>query len=236
MGITTMSIEALPTQNALSQLRLMQLISPSLPIGSFTYSQGIEWAVEAGWIKDADDLAQWLKEQVHTTLAKIDLPILIRHYEACRAKDVDALSFWNDQLLAYRETSELRQEEQNRGRALASLLPTLDIPFAEQWKAELSRTQSAGFTLAAQGWEIPIKDMLTGYAWSWLENLALAGVKIVPLGQSAGQRVLAELTPELPVAVDTALQLDDENIGASNPALAIASSQHQFQYTRIFRS
>lgn len=221
---------------SLTQLRLMQLTSPSLPIGSFTYSQGIEWAVEAGWIRHADDLAQWLSEQAQTTLAKIDLPILVRHYEACRTGDLGSLTHWNDQLLAYRETSELRQEEKNRGRALASLLVSMGIPNALEWKAELSRTQSAGFTLAAQAWEIPIREMLTGYAWSWLENLALAGIKIIPLGQSAGQQLLADLTPQLPDAVDTAMQLDDTGLGASNPALSIASAQHQFQYTRIFRS
>lgn len=233
---TTMSIETGPQQEALAQLRLMQLISPSLPIGSFTYSQGIEWAADSGWIKNADNLAQWLREQLHTTLAKIDLPLLIRHYEACRNEDLKALSAWNDHLLAYRETSELRQEEHNRGRALASLLITLDIPQAQAWKSELSRSQSAGFSLAAQAWNIPVRDMLTGYAWSWLENLALAGVKIIPLGQSAGQQLLAQLTPELPIAIETALTLADDELGASNPALAIASSQHQFQYTRIFRS
>ncbi len=231
-------IEPAPNQcsPSLAQLRLMQLISPSLPIGGFTYSQGLEWAVEQDWITTADTLAQWLEELAETTLAQIDLPILQRLYTASAHQDSAALDRWNQRLLAYRETAEMRAEERQRGRALATLLRALKVPLAEPWYSQLSGSHLTGFAHAARIWDISPRNMMLGYVWSWLENLVLAGIKLIPLGQSAGQQILLSLTPKLPPLVENALHLDDTAIGASNPALAIASSQHQFQYTRLFRS
>ncbi|MGV6815887.1 MAG: urease accessory protein UreF [Thiotrichales bacterium] len=214
----------------------MQLISPSLPVGGFTYSQGLEWAIEAGWITSAEELGAWLREQAATTLARVDLPLLLRLYECSASKDLEGMTYWSKVMIANRETSELRKEERNRGRAMASLLKSMEVEHAVEWQAELSRTQLAGFAHAAQIWAINKEDMLLGYVWSWLENLVLAGVKIVPLGQSAGQRLLLDISPALPETVETAMILSDEQIGASSPALSIASSQHEFQYTRLFRS
>lgn len=225
-----------PTSPSLAQLRLMQLISPSLPVGGFTYSQGLEWAIEAGWITSAEELGAWLREQAATTLARVDLPLLLRLYECSASKDLEGMTYWSKVMIANRETSELRKEERNRGRAMASLLKSMEVEHAVEWQAELSRTQLAGFAHAAQIWAINKEDMLLGYVWSWLENLVLAGVKIVPLGQSAGQRLLLDISPALPETVETAMILSDEQIGASSPALSIASSQHEFQYTRLFRS
>lgn len=223
-------------QDRLAQLRLMQLISPSLPIGSFTYSQGLEWAVEHQWVSSRATLSQWLAELIETTLTKVDLPLLLRLYDASENNDAKSLEHWSHFLLACRETSELRMEESNRGRALATLLKTLELEHSAEWYAILRLTQSGGFAHAASQWNIPAADMLLGFSWAWLETLVLAGVKIIPLGQSDGQRLMLELAELLPPAVEIALQLKDEEIGASNPALSIASSQHQFQYTRIFRS
>lgn len=235
-GMTIMDRVITDSNLSLAQFRLMQLISPSLPIGSFTYSQGIEWAVEAGWISTKDHLSQWMVEQVQTTLAKLDLPILLRLYDASKTQNLEALSYWSDYLIASRETSELRAEELNRARAFARLLQSLDLPGEPAWFEVLNQCQSAGFAHAARVWEIPKENMLQGFAWSWLENLILAGVKIIPLGQSDGQRLLHDISPTLAGAVSSALNLSDDDIGASNPALSIASSQHQFQYTRLFRS
>ncbi len=226
----------MPTNSRLPLLRLLHLVSPSLPIGAFTYSQGIEWAVEAGWIRDVRDLEDWLADQVHSTLARVDLPLLLRMAGAIADNDSARLKRWSDWLIACRETSELRQEEANRGRALADLLVKLDLPDAVLWRNDLVRCQSAGFAFAASRWQIAPDEAALGYGWSWLENLALAAVKIIPLGQTAGQQVLHRLANKLPATVSTAQTLTDGEIGASNPALALASSRHETQYTRLFRS
>lgn len=217
-------------------LRLLHLVSPSLPIGGFTYSQGIEWAVEAGWIRDAADLEAWLADLTDSTLARLDLPLLLRMHGACVDQDLARLNRCSELLLAYRETGELRQEEVNRGRALADLLASLKLPDAAAWREDLARCQAAGFAFAATRWQIQARDAALGYAWAWLENLVLAAVKLIPLGQTEGQQALQRLTSALPAALVTALVLGDDEIGAGNPALALASSRHETQYTRLFRS
>ena len=217
-------------------LRLLQLCSGTLPIGGFTYSQGIEWAVECGWIKDQASLTDWLTDLIDTSLAQVEVPVLVRLYRACEQGDVDSLAYWSDWLLASREARELRDEERNRGRALASLLVDLDIPLAAEWRDTLAGCQSAGFALAAHAWQIPLQQTAQGFAWAWLENLALAGVKLIPLGQTAGQRILRDLSDVASQAVQRGLELPDDDMGASAPALAIASSRHETQYTRLFRS
>jgi len=224
------------TESALALTRLMHLVSPSLPIGSFTYSQGIEWAVEYGWIDSAESLGEWIEDQLTTSVLHLDLPVLQRLYAAAGEEDVDALESWAQFLIANRETAELRQEEINRGRALADLLVALGVPNAQAWKAILAQCQAAGFAMAATAWGIPYRDAAGGYAWSWLENLVLAAVKIIPLGQTEGQQLLMRLAGILPDAVERSLTIGDDGIGASNPALAIASSRHETQYTRLFRS
>jgi urease accessory protein len=217
-------------------LRLLQLVSPSLPIGGFTYSQGIEWAVESGWIRDRGDLDAWLSDLLHGPLAQVDLPLLLRLQAATEARDREALATWIDWLLASRETAELRAEESNRGRALADLLVAWGLEGAGDWRPELARSQAAAFAFAAADWAINPRVAATGYAWAWLEGLLLAAVKIVPLGQTQGQQALLGLAGRIPLALERALTLEDDAIGASSPALAIASSRHETQYTRLFRS
>lgn len=217
-------------------LRLLQLVSPSLPIGGFTYSQGIEWAVESGWIRGMGDLEDWLADLLHGPLAQVDLPLLLRLQAAAEARDREAFATWIDWLLASRETAELRAEESNRGRALADLLVAWGLEGAGNWRPDLARSQAAGFAFAAAAWAIEPRVAATGYAWAWLEGLVLAAVKIVPLGQTQGQQALARLAAQIPRALELALTLGDDGIGASSPALAIASSRHETQYTRLFRS
>ncbi len=218
-----------------SLMRLLQLCSGSLPIGGFTYSQGIEWAVECGWVDGENSLRDWLESLIDSALGQLEIPVLARLYAAAEADDADALEYWVDYLLAYRESRELRDEEGQRGRALATLLHKLRIPGVERYRPILQRSQSAGFALVAQRWQIPLTQTAQGFAWAWLEGLVLAGVKLVPLGQSAGQRLLVQLGERASAAAMQGLTLD-EAIGASAPALAIASSRHETQYTRLFRS
>lgn len=226
----------MPTESALPLLRLLQLVSPSLPTGAFTYSQGIEWSVEAGWIRDAADLEAWLSDQMRSMLARVDLPLLLRMRQAIVDRDKAQLDRWIDALLASRETRELREEESNRGRALADLLGKLELAEADAWRDDLARCQAAGFAFAAARWRIPADQLALGYAWGWLENQVAAAIKLVPLGQTDGQRVQLALAGELPRALEQALATEDDAIGASAPALAIASARHETQYTRLFRS
>jgi urease accessory protein len=221
---------------AMPLLRLMHLVSPSLPVGGFTYSQGIEWAVEAGWIRDADDLDRWMTDQINAGLVFLDLPLVLRMQIAAVDRDQAAMAGWIDRLLAGRETSELRREEADRGRALADLLVAWGLEDAAVWKRQLARSQLAGFAFAAAAWRIEPQAAASGYAWSWLENLVLAGIKLVPLGQTRGQQTLAGLAALIPSAIQTAMAVTNHEIGASTPALTIASSAHETQYTRLFRS
>lgn len=216
--------------------RLLQLVSPALPTGAFSYSQGLEWAVDAGWITDSATLARWLRESLDSPLCRVDLPILKRLYDAFFDRDNDRLQHWIDLLLACRESRELRTEEMDRGRAMRSLLAGLGL--LPQWLDEtvIARSQLAGFALFAARSEIALEAAATGYLWSWLENQVMAGVKIIPLGQTEGQRLLLELAGVIEPAVNRGLTLADDEIGASSPGLALASCFHETQYTRIYRS
>jgi len=226
----------LPAAASLAQLRLMQLVSPALPIGGFTYSQGLEYAVEAGWVSDVASLQDWLLGLIEDGVRHLEVPVLARLYQACVARDTDALETWGRYLLAARETHELRLEEQQRARALTRLLVELGIPQAQDWRNLLHQCQTAPYALAAVTWDIPVREAALGLAWSWLENMVAAAIKLVPLGQTDGQRVLLVLAEALPTAVEAGLQLNDHELGSSAPFLAVASSLHETQYTRLFRS
>lgn len=217
-------------------LRLFQLASPALPVGAYAYSQGLEWAVEARWVHDEASLAAWLDDQLHHTLPRVDLPILARLHAAAAAGDDGALVHWSRELVALRETRELVADDCDRGRALARLLRDLGVDAAAPWPARDAVPFAAATALAAAAWELPLDPTLHAYAWGWLENQVLAGVKLVPLGQVAGQRLLLALAPRIPDAVATALALADDDLGGSLPIVAIASSLHETQYTRLFRS
>ena len=222
--------------SALPSLRLYQLISPTLPTGAFTYSQGLEWAVESGEVHDTHSLKDWLLGLIEDGMAHLEIPVLTRLYQAFSKQDEDGVLYWSRFLLASRETSELREEEINRARALTSLLDKLGLEGVNAHRAALNRCQISGFALAAQCWQIPLEDAALGYAWSWLENQVAAAIKLVPLGQTQGQQVQLSLSDRVPAAVQQGLTLEDTKIGASAPALALVSSHHETQYTRLFRS
>lgn len=221
---------------ALPQLRLMQLVSPALPIGGFTYSQGLEYAIESAWISDVESLRDWLLGQIEDTLSYLEIPVLARLYQACATEDVKAMNEWSGYLLATRESCELRLEEQQRARALTRLLKDLYVGEVELWQPSLHQCQAAPFALAAVSWGIRLPEAALGYAWSWLENMVAAAIKLVPMGQTDGQRIQLVLAESIPEAVQLGLALDDGQIGASTPAMALASSLHETQYTRLFRS
>lgn len=216
--------------------RLFQLISPSLPIGAFTYSQGLEWAIEKGWVTSKESLTYWLSDVLENSLITLELPLLRRYWNAVHENDTDTVVHWNQWLHASRETSELRKEERQRGQATIALLRQLDVAGDDALSVESGHNQLAGFALAATAWGIGEEEICRGYLWSWLENAVMAGVKLIPLGQTAGQQLMLELADSLDAAVRASAQVADDDIGSFTPAQAIASSRHETQYTRLFRS
>lgn len=221
---------------SLSLMRLMQLTSPSLPVGAFAYSQGLESAVEIGLLKDRESTRLWIKNIMVQGLARLDVPLFYRLYAAWLADDEVKLQLLNAQIFAQRETSELQAEDAHMGGALSRLLSDLDITGAVLW----ARTEQVSFTtmfaLAAVRWEIDINQAATGLLWSWLENQVAAAIKLVPLGQTDGQRLIGQLLEEIPALLVEAQQLSDNEIGSCLPMLAILSAQHETQYSRLFRS
>jgi urease accessory protein len=216
-------------------LRLCHLVSPALPVGAYAYSQGLEYAVHAGWVHDEASTLDWLQGLSANAIGTLDLPILLRLYRAWSVSDLPAVRHWSAQLLAARETSELRAEELHLGRALARVLVELEIGEAGEWQ-QAAPTFATLFSLAAVRWRIDAADALRGYLWAWSENQVLAALKLVPLGQSSGQRLLHRLTAAMPGIIERAQTLGDEAIGVGTMSQAFASALHETQYSRLFRS
>jgi len=219
--------------NPLALLRLLHLSSPALPVGAYAYSQGLEYASEAGWLEN-QGLVEWLEDGLSMGIARLDLPLLIRVHAAASALDETALDTWNDWLLAARETRELQLEDQQIGAALWRLLGTL----SEEPLPTLSQGPgyATAFGVAAVRFDIAADAALTGYCYSWLENQITAATKLVPLGQSAAQKILFELMERVSDVTAQACAVSDDDIGLSLPGLAIASARHERQHTRLFRS
>ena len=220
----------------LALLRLLQLVSPGLPIGMYSYSQGLESAVEDTWITNAQQASEWISGLMENCLIRVDLPLAARLYDAWVQDDVEAVEQWSTTLLACRETSELRAEDKQTGQALARLLADMDLQAALPWKRNPETTLATMYSLAAVNWQVPKREALAGYLWSWLENQVLCAVKLVPLGQVAGQRLLHDLATKIPAQLEIGLQLNDHEIGGSVFGLALAGSRHEMQYSRLFRS
>lgn len=216
--------------------RLLQLASPMLPVGAYSYSHGMEYAVGSAWIKNEKEAYTWIRGLLFHALGTTDLPVLIRIHRAFCVNDELAASKWNAYLNAMRETRELSLEDRQMGRALAKLLVQFDVAGAQEWLHKDKVSFASMYALAVQKWQIDIDAAISAYAWSWCENQVSAAMKLVPLGQTAGQQLLVKLSADIEVVVRRASDLNDEDIGAQTPGLAMASSQHEIQYTRIFRS
>ncbi len=216
-------------------LRLLHLVSPALPLGAYAYSQGLEYAVHAGWVSDERTAWHWLDGLLRGAVGTLDLPLLARLHQAWRRGDLPAVRRWSAELQAARESAELRAEERHLGRALARVLLELGIAEAAHWNDDRA-TWATLFSLAAVRSDIGELETLAGYLWAWSENQVLAAIKLVPLGQSAGQRVLRALSDAIPAVAQQALAVADEAIGIRTPAQALAGSLHEAQYTRLFRS
>jgi urease accessory protein len=222
--------------DSLAQLRLLQLLSPVLPVGSFTYSQGLEWAVDAKWVDGEAPFRQWLVEWIDGPLVHQEWPLLSRLYKASVEDDEDALTEWSRYLLATRDTYELRQEELSRADAYLRVLRSLGIDIKTLPLTALKLTPLAAIAWAAAKWNVPQQSLLISFGHNWLESSVNSGVKIIPLGQSAGQKIIHDLSPTLIDAVALSHRVEDSELGFSMPAVSMASCSHEKQYSRLYRS
>jgi urease accessory protein len=213
----------------------MHLVSPSLPIGGFAYSQGLEYAIDSGWIQTDDDLYDWLHGVLSEGLARVELPLLIRFVEAYQSNDAHGIEHWNQWLRANRETKELLFEDEQIGQALRRLLVSLDVIDSDDRQPPLP-TYCSQFARAGLHFGVPMAELLHGFGWSWLESQITVACKTLPLGQTAAQKLIIRLLPMIEQAVTTAQALDDDQLGATLPGLALASALHETQYSRLFRS
>lgn len=239
--MTTAEADAAPTRSAASLLQILWLASPALPVGGFSYSEGLEAAVDAGLVHDETSAATWLTDQLHLGLARSDLAVVAQAIPAWRRHDLVRVRELNQWVLQTRETLEFRLQTKQMGRSLlewARQLGELGAGVFEQLQAAnlTPPTYPVACACAAASAQASVRDSLVGYAFGWAENLVQAAIKSVPLGQSSGQRMLARLAQQIPEAVDHALALPDDARQAFSPMLAILSARHETQYSRLFRS
>lgn len=223
----------------ISLVKLLRIASPALPVGAYSYSQGLERAVEDSVVRDEDSAGQWIGSLLSGCIARYELPMLAAFYRAWRSRDTTLAAELNEQYLASRETAELRSESAQMGGALLAVLQSdgQHQPGSLDALASIEDVAYPNvFGFAAVAWNLRLEDVLTTYAWSWLENQVTAAMKLVPLGQRAGQRLLTRLGPACAESMETAIALPREDWSNFAPLFAIASSRHETQYTRLFRS
>ena len=252
-----MTMTTVPDQTASSEglalLRLLQLASPGLPIGAFAYSQGLESAVAVGLVTDEASACAWIVGLLTGPVTSLDLAVFVRLHAAFVAGDLTAAGRWNELLLASRATAELQAEDRHLGAALGRVLVTLgvdeaadpasgpgqrDVKTGHRPRPEFGRPRSFAqmFSLGTARWLIEVRPAAQAFAFAWAEAQASAAVRLVPLGQSAGLRILAHVTRAIPPAVERALSLADSQVGGAAPAQALLSTFHETQYSRLFRS
>ncbi|MEI6371776.1 MAG: urease accessory protein UreF [Nostocales cyanobacterium ELA608] len=218
-------------------LAILQLASPALPVGAYGYSEGLEMLVENGTITNADNLKFWLKSELIYGSIRLDAGVIVRAFHAVKTDDIEALKRWNLWLSAARDTEELRAASWQMGRSLIQLLGKLEpeiLPLVHA--VGYPSNYAIAFAIACAHWDINIQVCLLAYLHSWANNLITAGIKLIPLGQTAGQELLLGLQPLLTTTVEEILIMDDDDLGCCNWGLSLASMQHEIQYTRLFRS
>lgn len=218
-----------------SLLGLLHLASPALPIGSFAYSQGLETAIDRQWCYDQTTTGNWITELMHYGMARLDLPCFLRIYRAMREEDKEQVTYWNNTLLAFRETRELYDEDCQVGKAFCTWIKSM-YPNESRAHWLTKPTQPAMFALASLCVNVDEKSAATGWLWSWCENQVTAATKAIPLGQTDSQHILKRLIGEIGAALATGDALADHEIGNSLMHYAMASCWHEHQYSRLFRS
>ncbi len=219
----------------LKLLHLLQLSSPTLPIGGFAWSQGLETALDRGWVGSESALMEWLASVASRSFIYQEWPLLLRLFNGLELASESNLRHWNAVSLALRETDELYQQDVRMGAALLKLMVDLDFQGAKSWREENTSFVSA-FALAAWEKQIDPVSACTALIWSWLENQIAAAIKAMPMGQTSGQRVFYQLADQIPQWLEQAKLIDDDELGFSLPGVVMSSMLHEVQYSRLFRS
>ncbi|HWS75215.1 MAG TPA: urease accessory UreF family protein [Quisquiliibacterium sp.] len=225
-------------RTAATLLQLIWLASPALPVGGFSYSEGLESAVDSGRVCGEAQAGDWLLDQLRLSLAQADLAVAAQAIEAWSRGDAARVAELNDWSLTTRESAELRRQTEQMGRSLLEWMKNRDPDPRIGMLAALRPAPAwpVAFALAAAQAGASARDALLAFAFGWAENMAQAAIKSVPLGQNAGQRILARLAQAIPEAVEHALALPDHARQSFTPMLAVLSARHETQYSRLFRS
>lgn len=218
-----------------SLLQLLQFSSPSLPVGGFAWSQGLEAAIELGWVTAEESLVDWLQAVASHGFVYQEWPLLQRCHRAAMTSDLDELSRWNQTVLALRETAEFYQQDTLMASALLKLLRDLNVPLAQQWPTQPTSYLTA-FALATTDKQIGEQDACVALFWSWLENQLAVSIKAIPMGQTLAQQIFQQLAPQVTAWLASSEQVADDAIGWTLPGVVMASLQHETQYSRLFRS
>ena len=220
--------------------RALHLASPALPIGSFSYSQGLETAVELGIVGSEEGALKWIANGLTEIIGRCDAPVVAFIYRACRAPLMESLpqiTFWNNWFLRSRESMELRRETEQMGWSLLQLATTLNwIPPNSPSQHPDPIALPTAFALSAAALDLSEETTLTAFCFSWLETQVAAAMKMVPLGQSAGHRILTHCRNHVADVVSSAATLAADEISSWAPMLGILSARHESQYSRLFRS
>ena len=216
-------------------LHLLRLVSPSLPVGAFSYSRGLEAAVRAGWLADEATACDWIHGTLEHTFAALDGALFWRMMQALHEGAYERFQQADAWLAAGRESSEMQLEDRRMGEALLRLLVDLEVPLARRY-ADSGLTYPAAFAIAAHRWNIASAPALKGLMWSVVEGQVAAAIRLMPLGQTAGQRILIGAVEVIERSAAFARTLDDSEIGNVSVAMAMASAWHESQYSRLFRS
>lgn len=221
-----------------SLFHLLQLASPALPVGAYSYSEGLEALVELGKVTSPETLAQWLTQELRWGAVRLEAAVMIRAYEEVHGQDFDGVILWNGWLTAARDTEELRQQSLQMGRSLLKLLLDLHPELGHGYEPLQKEgcNFAIAYAIAATHYQIDLQAALLGYFYSWTANLVSAGVKLIPLGQTAGQRLLLTMQPALKQAAESVSILKADDLSSCSWGLSLASMAHECQYSRLFRS
>lgn len=224
-----------PDERAL--LRLMQLASPALPVGAYSYSEGLEYAVHAAVVNDAASLRAWIEDGLAFGAGQLEAAVMVRVYDAWQKHDLALVQHWDRWLTAARDSEELRNQSLDMGRALLRLLKDLEPPLPQVATLFAAPCNFASaFGIAGTHWGIARESLLAAYLQAWVANLVSAGVKLIPLGQTAGQQLVWDLQDAVAQCAQRASVVGDEDLGVGNWGATLASMGHEVQYMRMFRS
>lgn len=241
------------TQPIASLLHLLQLVSPALPVGAYSYSEGLETLVQTNKLTNLSTLEDWLTHELRYGAIRLEAAVLLRIYDAAHSNQLDRVCDWNQWLSAFRETEEVREQSWQMGRSLVRLLQELvrseeegggkeekgarsEEGFRRWLENEEPCNFAVAFALTAVHWQIDRETAILGYLYSWAANLVNAGVRLIPLGQTQGQQGLLHLYPQLEETTQAVLSLSDQQLWSCSWGMSIASMNHETLYSRLFRS